>query len=203
MNCLIPGLHYTDITRDRVCLVYALMTGMKLNIEAIIKSSMRKDRVDKGNRYGFGGLITKMCRVAGVPEENLDYMAPLYPAPVDITRIKGPDTDFGPTLTTVERHRRDELIMARMYGLEMLRHKTSGQPSTNLEIWEVNRRYLLNNNAKALLGIGPEFRKPTENDIPTDKENLRTGSDMESDSDEEIDPIQAEAEADGDVMMED
>ncbi|KAK4731410.1 hypothetical protein R3W88_024398 [Solanum pinnatisectum] len=42
MNCLIPCLHYTDITRDRVCLVYALMTGMEINIGAIIKSSIRK-----------------------------------------------------------------------------------------------------------------------------------------------------------------
>ncbi|KAG5620162.1 hypothetical protein H5410_005380 [Solanum commersonii] len=99
-------------------------------------------------------------------------MAPLYPAPVHITRTKGPDTDFGPTLTTAERHRRDELIMARMYGLEMLRHKTGGRPSTDLEIGEVHRRYLLSDHAKALLGIGPEFQEPIVNDIPTDKENL-------------------------------
>ncbi|KAG5614783.1 hypothetical protein H5410_014607 [Solanum commersonii] len=179
MNCLIPGLHYIDITRDRVCLVYALMTGMKLNIKAIIKSLMRKSRVHKGHRYAFGGLITKMCRVAGVLEENLDYMAPLYLAPVDITRTKGTNTDFGPTLTTAECHRRDEFIMAKMYGREMLRHKTGGRPSTDLEIRE------------------------TENDIPTDEENLRTGSDVESDLDEEIDPIQVEAEADGGDIMED
>ncbi|KAH0686462.1 hypothetical protein KY284_017015 [Solanum tuberosum] len=178
MNYLIPGLHYTDITCDRVCLVYALMTGMKLNIGAIIKSSMRKARVHKEHRYAFCGLITKMCCVAGVPEENLDYMAPLYPASVDITRTKGPDTNFGPILTTAERHRRDELIMFRM-------------------------RYLLNYQAKALLGISPEFRELTENDILTDEENLRTGSDVESDSDEDIDPIQAEAEANGGDITED
>ena len=49
MNCLIPGLHCTDITRDRVCLVYALMTNSKLNIGAIIKSTMQKFRVHKGH----------------------------------------------------------------------------------------------------------------------------------------------------------
>uniref|UniRef100_M1DNK7 Putative plant transposon protein domain-containing protein n=1 Tax=Solanum tuberosum TaxID=4113 RepID=M1DNK7_SOLTU len=117
------GLHYTDITRDRVCLVYALMTSTKLNIGAILKSIMKKACVHKGSRYTFGGLITRLCHDAGVPEEHLDYMAPLFPTPVDITRTKGPDTEFGPTLTTAERHRRDELIMARMYGLEMLRHQ--------------------------------------------------------------------------------
>ncbi|KAH0636011.1 hypothetical protein KY285_035712 [Solanum tuberosum] len=114
MNCLIPGLHYTDITRDMVFLVYALMTGTELKIRTILKSAIQKARVHKGHKYDFGGLITKMCRAAGVPEENLDYMAPLYPTLVDITRTKGLDTDFGPTLTTVERHRRDELILARM-----------------------------------------------------------------------------------------
>uniref|UniRef100_M1DXG9 Putative plant transposon protein domain-containing protein n=1 Tax=Solanum tuberosum TaxID=4113 RepID=M1DXG9_SOLTU len=200
MNCLIPGLHYTDISRDRVCLVYALMTGMELNIGAIIKSSMRMARVHKGHMHAFGGLITKMCHVAGVPKENLDYMAPLYPAPVDITRSKDPDTDFGPTLTTAERQWRDELIMARIYGLGMLRHKTGGRPSTDLEIGEVNRRYLLNDHAKTLLGIGPEFWEPTKNDIPNDEENLRTSSDVEYNSDEEIDPKQAKAEADGGVI---
>uniref|UniRef100_M1DK78 Putative plant transposon protein domain-containing protein n=1 Tax=Solanum tuberosum TaxID=4113 RepID=M1DK78_SOLTU len=203
MNCLILDLHYTYITRDRVCLVYALITGMELNIGAIIKSSMRKSRVHKEHMYAFGGLITKMCFVAGVPEENVDYMAPLYPAPVEISHTKGPDTDFGPTLTTAERHKRDELIMARMYGLEMLWHKTGGRPSTDLEIGEVNRRYLLNDHAKALLGIGPDFWETTENDISTDKENLRTDLDMESYLDEEIDPMQAGAEANGGDIMED
>ncbi|KAG5585360.1 hypothetical protein H5410_045794 [Solanum commersonii] len=114
MNYLISGLHYTNITRDIVCLVNALITGTELNIRAILKFAIRKARVHKGHKYDFGGPITKMYRAAGVPEENLDYMAPLYPALVDISRTKGLDTNFGPTLTTAERHRRDELILARI-----------------------------------------------------------------------------------------
>ncbi|KAG5604798.1 hypothetical protein H5410_026290 [Solanum commersonii] len=175
----VRGLHYTDITRGRVCLVYALLTGMELNIGVIMKSSMRKTRVHKGHMYAFdGGLITKMFRVAGVLGENVDYMAPLYPTPVDITRSKGPDIDFGPTIITVERHRRDELIMARMH-------------------------YFLNDHAKALLGISPEFREPIENDIPTDEENLRTWSDVDSVSEKEMDPAHMGYEVDGDDAMED
>ncbi|KAG5591343.1 hypothetical protein H5410_041857 [Solanum commersonii] len=110
MNYLISGLHYTDITRYRVCLVYALMTSTELIIGAILKFAMHK-----GHMYAFGGLIMKMCHAVGVPEESLGDMAPLYPVSLDITRTKGPDTKFGPTLTIVERHRRDELITARMY----------------------------------------------------------------------------------------
>uniref|UniRef100_M1DHJ7 Uncharacterized protein n=1 Tax=Solanum tuberosum TaxID=4113 RepID=M1DHJ7_SOLTU len=158
-----------------------------MNIRAIVKSAMRKVRVHKGHMYAFGGLITKMCRIAGVPKEQLDYMAPLYPASVDITQTKGPYTEFGPTITMAEHHRRDELIMARMYGLEMLRNQNGCHASTNMDVGEVERRYPLNDHARALLGIGPEFREPIEIDILTDEENLRTGSGVDSDSEEEID----------------
>uniref|UniRef100_M1D859 Putative plant transposon protein domain-containing protein n=1 Tax=Solanum tuberosum TaxID=4113 RepID=M1D859_SOLTU len=203
MNCLILGLHYTDITQDRVCLVYALMTATKLNIGLVLKSIMRKARVHKGHKYAFGGLITRMCRAVGFPEKNMDYMAPLFPAPVDITRTKGPDTEFGPTFTTAERYRRDELIIARMYGLEMLRHQNGCLASTDMQLGDVERFYPLNAHAKALLGIGPEFREPVDNDIPTDEERLRTNSDIEFDSDEEVGPAQAGDEAEGGDAMED
>ncbi|KAH0781553.1 hypothetical protein KY290_001151 [Solanum tuberosum] len=203
MNCLIPGLYYTNITRGKVCLVYVLMIGIELNIGDVLKSAMRKARVHKGNMYDFGGLITRMCRVAGVLEENLEYMAPLFQASVDITRTKGPDTEFGPNLTIVERHRRDELIMARMYDLEMLRHQNGYLSSTDMQLGDVERRYTMNDHAKALLGIAPTFREPVNNDILTDEEHLRTSSDVEFDSDEEVGPAQVGDEADGRDAMED
>ncbi|KAG5599840.1 hypothetical protein H5410_031210 [Solanum commersonii] len=105
IHCLIPGLHYTNITRDR--------------------------------------------------------------APVNIMRTKGPDTEFRPTLITTERHRRDELIMARIYGLEMLRHQNGCWASTDAQLGDIERRYPLNAHAKALLGIGPKFLEPDDDDIPT------------------------------------
>jgi len=64
MNCLIPGLHFTEVTRDRVCLVYALMKDLPINVGAVLKSAMRKARVHRGRRYAFGGLITNLCRRA-------------------------------------------------------------------------------------------------------------------------------------------
>uniref|UniRef100_M1DQI2 Putative plant transposon protein domain-containing protein n=1 Tax=Solanum tuberosum TaxID=4113 RepID=M1DQI2_SOLTU len=203
MNCLIPGLHYTNITRDRVCLVYALMIGTELNIGDVLKSAMRKAWIHEGHMYDFGGLITRMSRVAGVLEENLDYMAPLFPASVDIYRTRGPDIEFGPNLTTVERHRRDELIMARMYDLEMLRHQNGYLASTDMQLGDVERRYTMNDHAKALLGITPAFREPVDNDIPTDEEHLRTSSDVEFDSDEKVGPAQVGDEVDGGDAMED
>ncbi|KAH0652490.1 hypothetical protein KY289_030168 [Solanum tuberosum] len=87
--------------------------------------------------------------------------------------------------------------MARMYGLEMLSHQHGSRASTDLQLSEVERRFPLNDHANALLGIGPKFREPVNNDIMTDEENVRTISNVEFDSEEEIDPAQAGDEADG------
>ncbi|KAH0753487.1 hypothetical protein KY285_006635 [Solanum tuberosum] len=173
MNWLIPGLYYTDITWDRVCLVYPLMTPTELTVGAVLKSAMRKARVHKGI----------MCS-----------------RPMDIMRIKEPDTEFGLTLTTAERHRRDALLMARMYGVERLRHQNGCLVSTDMQLGDVEMRYPLNAHAKALLGIGPAFRESVDDDISTDEERLRTSLDVESDSDEEVDPAHAGDEAEG-VML--
>ncbi|KAH0710902.1 hypothetical protein KY284_012329 [Solanum tuberosum] len=105
MNCLIPTLHFTEVTRDRVCLVYALMKDVPINVGAVLKSAMRKARVHRGRRR------------AGVPEESVDYMVPLFTTPLDVTNTKGPENMHGSTLTTTERNRRDEMIMARTFGL--------------------------------------------------------------------------------------
>ncbi|KAG5615180.1 hypothetical protein H5410_015004 [Solanum commersonii] len=204
MNFLIPRLHYTDITCDRVCLVYALMTNTELNIGATLKSSMRKARVHKGLRYAFGGIITRLCCAAGVPYESLDYMAPLFPVLVDITKTKGFDNEFGPPLTTTERHHRDELIMARMYGLELLRHQNGCRASIEEQLGKLERRYPLNAHAKTLLGISPELSEHVDDDISIDEDRLHTCFDVEFDSDtEEVDPAQAGDEAEGGDTMED
>uniref|UniRef100_M1DXB9 Uncharacterized protein n=1 Tax=Solanum tuberosum TaxID=4113 RepID=M1DXB9_SOLTU len=103
-------------------------------------------------------------------------------------RTKVPATKFGPTLTTAERHRRDELIMAGMYSLEKLCHQNDCRASTDVQLGDVERRYPLNAHTKALLGIGPRIHEPIDDDIPTDEEKLCTCSDVESNSDEEVDP---------------
>lgn len=74
MNCLIPGLHYMEVTHDRACLVYALMTRLLINTGVLLKS-----RVHWGRRYAFSRLIIRLCRKFGVLEETVDYMAPSSP----------------------------------------------------------------------------------------------------------------------------
>lgn len=46
-----------------------------------------------------------------------------------VINVQGPKVVTSTILTTAERNRRDELIQAWMFGLEMLRHRTGGLPS--------------------------------------------------------------------------
>ncbi|KAG5615745.1 hypothetical protein H5410_015569 [Solanum commersonii] len=188
MNCLILGLQYLVITRDRVFWVYALMKATELNIGAVLNRRCERPEFIKGTGRAVHGY--------GVPKENMEYIAPLFQAPVDIMRTNGPDTEVRPTLSTAARHRRDALIMAMMYGLEMLRHRNGCLASNDMQLGDVERRYLLNAHAKALLGIGPEF-------VSLSTDRLRTRIDVDSDSDEEVDPAQAGDEAEGGDVMED
>lgn len=55
MHAIFLGMHFIEITRDRVCFVYVFMTGVELNIRTIYKASMRKARAHQGHWYPFGG----------------------------------------------------------------------------------------------------------------------------------------------------
>lgn len=92
-----------------MCLTYALMTGMTLNYGAIFRLAMRKAKTHKAHRYAFGGLITQLCLMTGVPEEDADYF-PIIQAPYIATNIKGLNVSLGPVLTTAERAYRDKFI---------------------------------------------------------------------------------------------
>uniref|UniRef100_M1D8F7 Uncharacterized protein n=1 Tax=Solanum tuberosum TaxID=4113 RepID=M1D8F7_SOLTU len=125
-------------------------------------------------------------------------MAPLFPVLVDVTKKKGPDNEFGPPLTTSEYQRRNELIMAHIYGLQMLRHQNGCRASTDEQLGHVQMKYLLNVHAKTLLGINPEFHKPVDDDIPIDEDKLCSDSNVDSNYDtEEVDPVQAGNDAEG------
>lgn len=71
--------------------------------------------------------------------------------------------------------------MARMYGLEMLCHKTDGRPSTKAELTQVDVQYPWNDHGNAVLNIGPHFFEPVEDDMPTNLENARETSDVDED----------------------
>lgn len=81
--------------------------------------------------------------------------------------------------------------MACMYGLEMLRHPNGCLASSNVQQGEIERDYTQNAHIEDLIGVGRTFHQPVSYDIPTDEDRLHTSSDVESNSNEEVDPVQA------------
>ncbi|WMV50225.1 hypothetical protein MTR67_043610 [Solanum verrucosum] len=62
------GLHYTDITRDRVFLVYSLMTGTDLNIGALLKYVMQPNQSkEQLNDLLVNGFIKPNISPLGAP----------------------------------------------------------------------------------------------------------------------------------------
>jgi len=55
----------------------------------------------------------------------------------------------------------------------------------------------------AFLGLGPDFFESTYDDIPTDQDKLRIGSDVDSNTDDDGDYPLALEDAGGDDAMED
>lgn len=102
---------------------------------------------------------------------------------------------LGTMVTIVERAHRDELIMAYIFGLEMLHHKKGGRPFTHHELDDVEAWYLLNAYANVVFGINPQFLEPVENDMPMDPEDTWDALDIDEDK-IEIDkpPVNVEGE---------
>uniref|UniRef100_M1DFT2 Uncharacterized protein n=1 Tax=Solanum tuberosum TaxID=4113 RepID=M1DFT2_SOLTU len=107
-------------------------------------------------------------------------MAPLFPAPTDVTKTKGSNHEFVPPLTTLEHHQRDEMIMAHVYGLEVLRKRIECLAYTVEKLSDVADMYPLNAHAKTVLGIEPSFFEPVDDDVHIVEDNLQTGSDVDT-----------------------
>lgn len=60
--CLIPGKEMTEISRDRVCLVYSLMIDVPINIDALVRIFMHKSRTHKMTRFSSEGLHHKFLK---------------------------------------------------------------------------------------------------------------------------------------------
>ncbi|KAH0761200.1 hypothetical protein KY290_017273 [Solanum tuberosum] len=106
-SVLLPAKHLTDVTRDRVVLVYMLMKGMPINVGAILRQNMMKFRNNLWWRFCYDGLITHFLRAKGIEEETLDMTVAYHPdltgKIVDVTRTKALDTSHGPVLSAPER----------------------------------------------------------------------------------------------------
>ncbi|MCE3051124.1 hypothetical protein HAX54_048948 [Datura stramonium] len=113
--CLVPEKHVTHVTRERVCLVYALMIGMPINVGVFIKNVLKRARVKKGQNFGFGSLLTKFLCGHDIEEEEADYRPAYNPRGIDVTKTKEPEDINGPVLSVNERNARIENLLSHLY----------------------------------------------------------------------------------------
>jgi len=85
-NNLTPTSHTSDLNMDRARLVYSLVTGMYMNIGALISSQISSIAQSNSSRLGFPALITTLCRARGVTSHSLTYES-LSPA-INLDYIK-------------------------------------------------------------------------------------------------------------------
>jgi len=72
-NNLTPTSHTSDLNMDRARLVYGLVTGMDMNIGALISGQISTIAQSNSSRLGFPALITALCRARGVTSDTLTY----------------------------------------------------------------------------------------------------------------------------------
>lgn len=125
----------TEVTRDRVCVIYDLMgNDIEINIGHVIFSSMKKMRFIEGHRYGVRGLLTQFLRRRRVENKELDYKPMVDSLLIDVTTSRSTAGDQGSILTMAERQARTDEITTKIYGLQILQLQVGERASTNEEI---------------------------------------------------------------------
>lgn len=111
----------TDVMRDKLCIIYALMhDDININIGAVIFSTMKKVHYYQLCRYRFGCLLTRFLRNHSVEEESLNYRPVVDTRTVDVSRTKGLTVAHGPLLTRPKCQACNDEIIAGMYRLQIL-----------------------------------------------------------------------------------
>ncbi|KAG5606879.1 hypothetical protein H5410_028371, partial [Solanum commersonii] len=172
-SVLLPSKHVTEVTRDRVVLVYMLMKGMPINVGAILRQNMMKFRNNLRWRFYYGRLITRFLRAKGIEEETVDMTVAYHPdltgKLVDMTRSKVLDTSHRNVLSFQERQSRDDSVMARMFGMAKLQLQIGRRPVTDTEMETMAMSYPLTKSAAFLCRTGLAFLEPLDNDEATDE----------------------------------
>lgn len=72
-----PTCHLNDVTRERVVLLFAIVTGLKVDVGVLIQDSIKK--AIKSNTISglpHPSLITRFCKRVGVQWQNDDITQP-------------------------------------------------------------------------------------------------------------------------------
>ncbi|MCD7471250.1 hypothetical protein HAX54_011580 [Datura stramonium] len=128
----------------------------KVNINEIIKDVLTRARVKKGQRFGFGGLLTRFLRGHKIEKDVVDYR-PRYD--LKTKDLKGL---HGPMIYISERHARINNMLSDLYGMQMFQLRMN--KVTKEQLHQLNMEYPLSEQSKTLCRVRPIFEEPLDDD---------------------------------------
>ncbi|MCD9640840.1 hypothetical protein HAX54_026545 [Datura stramonium] len=136
-------------------------------------------RVKKGQRFSFGGFLTRFLRAKKVEEEEADYRPWHDPKGLDVTKTKEPEIQHNLVLSISERNAHINNILSHLYVMQMLQLRMC-------RVTEEQQQQLnpLRAHSRALCRVGPCFEEPFDEDDPTNDEQACVDSYLESDADD-------------------
>uniref|UniRef100_M1E183 Putative plant transposon protein domain-containing protein n=1 Tax=Solanum tuberosum TaxID=4113 RepID=M1E183_SOLTU len=141
-STLLPCKHTTEVTRERVVLVYQLMKRLPINVGAILRQNMLKFWTNMRWCLCYGNLITSH------------------------------DQSHRQVLTVADRQAQDDSWMGCMFGMAELQLWISGRPVTEDEMETLAEHYPLTDSRMYMCQMGPAFQEPIDDDDTTfDKED--------------------------------
>ncbi|MCD7453446.1 hypothetical protein HAX54_020916 [Datura stramonium] len=80
----------------------------------------KRERVKKGQNFGFGGLLTRFLRGHDIEEEEANYRPTYDPRGIDVTKNKEPEGINCPVPIINEQNVRIDNMLSHLYGMQML-----------------------------------------------------------------------------------
>ncbi|KAG5615721.1 hypothetical protein H5410_015545 [Solanum commersonii] len=109
---------------------FVIMRGVEVSLTPVLLNQILGTTDDPPDMLMGINISPPYQQASDIPEESVDYMAPLFTTPLDVTKTKGPENIHGPILTTTEQNMRDDMITACIFGLEILRHRNGCRASS-------------------------------------------------------------------------
>nr|XP_033513542.1 uncharacterized protein LOC117278208 [Nicotiana tomentosiformis] len=166
---LLPCNHETLISRERICVLYFLMTSQKVNVGHLIRYQMSEVRKRKCiDRLSFANMLTQYLRKEEVEEErDFDKVIPPPLRLLYITRIRVKKENDIATMIGAEHNARDDSFMAHLYGMIDLQLRIRGRPATTEERATLEERYPLKPHVQQLVRLGDGQRLLDDEDVNT------------------------------------
>lgn len=99
--------HYTTLTRDRLCLVYMLMTETSMNVRVVMVAKMKHSRRGSGRSFYFGSILEQLLyRDKSFEEPPNSYLSRVEPQ-INVTMENNLYDIQGVTMIIIECHTHD------------------------------------------------------------------------------------------------